>query len=354
MAAVALLLARAMAADPPKTPDVARNDAGPPVPELTIRPPAPAVIQSEAETLLERARRLSDIRGLDSPPFRLKADFTFIGDELETFAGSYTEYWVSDSKWRKEIVVGERKRVDIAGAKNVWEIDTEPLLPDKAWRIVQALSPFPARSLKVEYAAVKDAPTRAGVRCALTKSAGASRAQSAFCFDQAYGVLVEHIIPQWGRYNLTDIACVYGGFQKFGGQWFPRDVECRQGGHRQMEAHVTELAMDESGDPARFDPPPGATELDRCDGGIVAPKADYTPTPPPPLGMRDAASWTVLLRMVIDANGKPQNVQVVRPGNKSFDEAAARAAEHWRFKPATCDGQPIVQRIEFEIGSRSY
>jgi len=353
MAAIALLLMQAMAADTPKPPDTARNDAGPPVPELTIRPPSPAAIQSEAEELLERARRFSDIRGAESSPFRLKANFTFIGDELETFAGTYTEYWVSDSKWRKEIVVGERKRIEIAGGTKLWTFDSNPMLPEKAERINLAAAVFPSRAAKLEFGAIDEVPGEQGTRCAVTKPAGPHKGKLALCFDRAHGALVAYIMPQWTRYHLAQFSCAYDDFKKFGEQWYPFEMDCRLGGHRQMEVHVTELANENFENTHLFAPPVGATELGWCAAGATAPKADYTPAPLQPSSMRERRSL-VTLRMVVDTTGKPQDIRVISPPDKSLDDIAVGAVERWRFKPATCNGEPMAQRIEFEIGFRSY
>jgi hypothetical protein len=49
--------------------------------------PAPGV-QERAESLLERARLLSDIRAKDAPAFRLKATFSFVVDNLDTVEGT--------------------------------------------------------------------------------------------------------------------------------------------------------------------------------------------------------------------------------------------------------------------------
>ncbi|HTR27352.1 MAG TPA: energy transducer TonB [Terriglobales bacterium] len=353
VAAVFLLLAQALAADPPKAPDLARNDKDAPVPELKIRPAAPVNIQNEAEALLERARHLSDIRGPGSPPFRLKVSFTFIGDELETFAGTYTEYWESDSKWRKEIVVGARKRIEVASGTKLWTSDSDPMLPEKADHIKLAAGVFPSRTVKLEFGSIDAIPGDQGTRCAVTKPVGPHNGKSAVCFDQAHGALVEYIVPQWTRYHLTDFACSYADFRKFGGQWYPFAMDCRVAQHRQMEAHVTELASENPDDAHLFDPPAGAMELGWCAAGAIAPKPDYTPAPLRPTGMGERRS-PVTLRMVVDAKGKPQDIRVISPPDKAVDEMAIGTVERWRFKPATCDGEPMAQRVEFEIGFRSY
>lgn len=356
---VLLMLTWASAADAPKEISPSRTESASADPQLKLRPSAglsaPALDQQTvAETLIERARHLSDIREPDAPPFRLKATFSFVGDELETFEGSYTEYWMSDSRWRREIVIGDRKKIEIANDRKIWETESGPMLPEKASRVEFATGIFPARSAQLDFESVESAPDRQGTKCAVTKPNRSNKGRSALCFDQSTGVLLEYVIPQWARYHLTDFACSYGEFKQFGGRWFPFEITCRQGGHRQMEVHVSELAGKDFIDARLFDPPAtGAIELGHCSAGEIDAKPDYTPAPFQPAGMRDHVP-SVTLRMVVDAKGKPEDIQVVRPVDKSLDETAVGTVGRWHFKPATCNGEPMAQRVEFEVAFRSY
>jgi TonB family protein len=310
----------------------------------------PADTQAEAESLLERARRLSDIRGPNSPSFRLKAAFSFIDDELETLHGTYTEFWASDSKWRKEIAIGERKRIEVASDRKLWEAESKPLLPEKALRVDFAANIFPPRSARLEFEKVEHLAGGRATRCAVTK---ASRGRSAFCFDDENGVLVEHVIPHWTRYHLTDFGCLYGDFRKFGSQWFPREIQCRQGGHRQMDVQVTELDAVNLDDAKLFDPPGDAIELGRCTAEQVDAKGDYTPAPLQPAGLSDR-SLPVTLRLVVDPQGNPRDIHVIQPAGKKLDDMAVETVSKWRFKPATCNGEPMAQQIQFQVAFRPY
>jgi hypothetical protein len=50
-------------------------------------------VQKAADAMLGRARQLSDIRSPNSPGFRLDVTFSFVGRDLETSQGTYTEVW---------------------------------------------------------------------------------------------------------------------------------------------------------------------------------------------------------------------------------------------------------------------
>ncbi len=352
-----VLSLRASAADVPRAGDNKTGDPVPPEPRLKTRPPQEADQQTNpqmpAETMLERARQLSDIRGPGAHPFRLKAAFSFIDDELETFHGTYTEYWESDSKWRKEIVVGLSKKIEIANDRKLWEIESDPVLPEKALRAEFAAELFPMLRDRLEFESVDNVPDRQNPRCVVTKPSVSNKEKSTLCFDQVTGAIVKRIVPQWTRYHLADFACTYGEFKKFGERSFPFEIACRQDGHRQIELHVSELAANFN-DTNLFDPPGmGAVELGHCAAAEVPAQPAYTPAPLQPAGIRDRMQ-PVTLRLIVDKEGKPGNIQVVRPLNKSLDEQAVGVVGRWRFKPATCNGEPMAQRVEFEVAFRSH
>ncbi len=82
--------------------------------------------QSNAQTLLERARVLSDIRSPSAPAFRLRSTFTAITRDLTILEGTYTETWVSSTQWRRETVVGASRRVEVGGAARQWLLNSGP------------------------------------------------------------------------------------------------------------------------------------------------------------------------------------------------------------------------------------
>ena len=61
----------------------------------------------------------------------------------------------------------------------------------------------------------------------------------------------------------------------------------------------------------------------------------------PPAAQRARESGTVLLRVVVDTQGRPAEVTVARSsGYRRLDEAAMRAVREARFRPYIEDGQP--------------
>ena len=58
---------------------------------------------------------------------------------------------------------------------------------------------------------------------------------------------------------------------------------------------------------------------------------------------------SVLLSILIDEQGVPQDAKVVRPLGSGFDEKAIEAVQKWRFKPGTRGGVPVKVRANVEV-----
>jgi len=76
-------------------------------------------------------------------------------------------------------------------------------------------------------------------------------------------------------------------------------------------------------------------------GDVTAPKViqklepQYSEKP-----KHDKIQGKVLVSLVIDANGKPENIQVTCGLNPDLDKNAIEAISHWQFQPATKAATP--------------
>lgn len=304
--------------------------------------------QIRAEALLTKARHLSDIRAKGAPAFRLKAAFTFVGKDLENAQGTYTEVWVSDSQWRRETVVKDSRRVEVGTSNRIWTLDSATDFPEPATRLPSVMNMFQSASSSLEFESVADNPDqKPAEQCATTKR-GSQQEQYKFCFDQKSGALLATLSPDIRPKNMTDYSCFYGIFRKFGDSWFPREMACLEDKHRQLEAKVEELSAEPSPDLSLFKPPPGAIERGRCSGVSAHPVRTLSPEPGFPTGSEGKDS-SVLLSLIVDTQGKPQDLKVNQSGGKLFDNEALATVQKWRFVPATCDGEPMPVEIRVQM-----
>jgi TonB family protein len=65
--------------------------------------------------------------------------------------------------------------------------------------------------------------------------------------------------------------------------------------------------------------------------------------------LAEGRTGSVLLDVVIQENGVPRIVRVLRSLTWQFDEAAIAALEQWRFSPASQSGVPVKVRMSVEI-----
>ena len=90
-------------------------------------------------------------------------------------------------------------------------------------------------------------------------------------------------------------------------------------------------------------------------GGVSAPRAIYEPDPEYSEEARKAKyQGTVLLDVVVGADGRPRNLHVLRSLGMGLDQKAVDAVSRWRFEPALKNGRPVAVRVSIEVDFRLY
>jgi periplasmic protein TonB len=90
-------------------------------------------------------------------------------------------------------------------------------------------------------------------------------------------------------------------------------------------------------------------------GGVSAPRTIYDPDPEYSEEARKAKyQGTVTLSLVVDSEGHPRNVHVVRSLGMGLDEKAIEAVSKWRFEPGLKNGYPVAVQIAVEVVFRLY
>ena len=62
----------------------------------------------------------------------------------------------------------------------------------------------------------------------------------------------------------------------------------------------------------------------------------------------------MVLWLVVDPNGHPQNIMVARSLGLGLDQKAMDAVRQWKFEPAMKDGRPVAVQINVEVNFRLY
>ncbi len=58
---------------------------------------------------------------------------------------------------------------------------------------------------------------------------------------------------------------------------------------------------------------------------------------------------SVFLQAIIDKDGKPTHIRIIRPLGYALEEEAVKAVKKWSFVPATKDGKPVAMQIPIEM-----
>jgi protein TonB len=90
-------------------------------------------------------------------------------------------------------------------------------------------------------------------------------------------------------------------------------------------------------------------------GGISAPEPVSTPDPEYTEQARIAKTQgTCILWLIVDDQGRPRDIRVVRGLGMGLDAKAIEAVKQWKFQPAMKDGRPVNVQISVEVGFKLY
>lgn len=93
----------------------------------------------------------------------------------------------------------------------------------------------------------------------------------------------------------------------------------------------------------------------RVGGGVSAPQLIYAVDPEFSDEARRAKYQGVcVVSLIVDANGNPQHIQVVRALGMGLDQKAIEAVKQYKFKPAYYHGKAVPVLINIEVNFRIY
>jgi len=95
--------------------------------------------------------------------------------------------------------------------------------------------------------------------------------------------------------------------------------------------------------------------LMRPGGGVSAPQVIYSVDPEFSDEARRAKYQGIcVVAVIVDPQGNPQRVHVVRPLGMGLDEKAMEAVRQYKFKPAYYQGHPVAVEVNIEVNFRIY
>jgi TonB family protein len=103
---------------------------------------------------------------------------------------------------------------------------------------------------------------------------------------------------------------------------------------------------------------PNAARIYPLGTGVTPPRLLYAPAPQFPAALSGTlpTGWQalVVVGLVVDEQGAPQQIHVVRSFGRGFDEKAVEAVKRYRFSPATVEDKPVPVEVNVEVNFKVY
>ena len=88
---------------------------------------------------------------------------------------------------------------------------------------------------------------------------------------------------------------------------------------------------------------------------MAAPKLLFAPDPEfSAEALRTHYQGVCVVSLIIDTQGKPQRVQVVRRLGKGLDQKAVEAVRQYKFTSAMLHSKPVAVEVNVEVNFRRY
>ncbi|HTW67081.1 MAG TPA: energy transducer TonB [Bryobacteraceae bacterium] len=91
----------------------------------------------------------------------------------------------------------------------------------------------------------------------------------------------------------------------------------------------------------------------RIGGGVTSPQLLVKVEPEYSEEARKAKfQGAVVLQIIVDAQGNPRDIKIIRPLGLGLDQKAIEAVEKWKFAPGKKDGKPVPVIAQIEVNFR--
>jgi TonB family protein len=148
-------------------------------------------------------------------------------------------------------------------------------------------------------------------------------------------------LPDYWRIYLADHHFSYDAFQKKEAEYRWREEVDKKSTPIENEAESA-LTQDSKNSPVSYPVGPHS--------GVKAPRPEYTPGPAlSEIAKYEDYTGTVMLNVIVGADGKLHQVRLLRPLGMGLDEITQSTLQSWRFQPATHNGKAVAVEMNIEM-----
>jgi len=136
----------------------------------------------------------------------------------------------------------------------------------------------------------------------------------------------------------------------------PQDVRVARGVGMGLDESAVEAVKHYAFKPAMLDHEPVPVELDVAVIFQISPPPTVlfsVPLEPSAEAWRNKARGIIVVALIVDTKGLPQNVHVLRGIGMGMDERAVKAVKQYRFAPFMQDGKPVAQSTSVVLKVRA-
>ncbi len=91
-------------------------------------------------------------------------------------------------------------------------------------------------------------------------------------------------------------------------------------------------------------------DIHQVGGEVLPPKVIHAPSPKYTYAARRSRlEGDCIVELVVDAQGRPQDIHVKKALDEGLDKNAIKAVKKYRFKPATMNGRPVAVLIDIDV-----
>jgi len=305
-------------------------------------------LMGAARARLIQVRNATDIRVKGAQPFRMHAIFSGMSDSELASGGTYTELWLSSTRWRREAVVGQVHVVESRdGDKLYRQIVGREYAPRMLDDLLDALYlTYPPLGVS----SFNESDWQQGTM--LYAGASALRMSTGFSATgpstdaRAYWLNTDGLPIAAYRFGTT---VEYADYDAWNGKQVARHLNVKEGGVKLAGIWIDQLdsAPAETGTQFALG---GVTPIPLNDEGysgpyFVAPHPVHQVSPKDP----PAGAGSISIKVSLDQHGHVRSAKVQKGINDALDDAAEKAAMQWEFSPALIKGRPSPSEATVEF-----
>ncbi len=294
----------------------------------------------------------SDLTHNQSTSFQLEVDFA--AQFVSLAHGHLTLKWASKDRWRREITVGSFRQVEIRNGEWQYTTRNADFTPSRISELLYLLAPYDQtwQATKEKRRSVKginENCIRAEELDETTTPPRRTKIYHDFCINTGSGDIAS---AEWDEGPDESRRREYDDYAEFASHRYPRKFRLLEKGSSVIIADVVSLTA-ANFDDSQFVPAPGAIARRECDGLkhpvlIKSPDVNFSPA------ARKNGGGTLFASLTVLTDGTIGDIQLTGSTNIPLDPATLKSLREYKFKPAMCGTEPVVQDVTIELGYHMY